>query len=80
MTLLIDDSTPILDTFIIEGKVMFSDEKDMTLDALNWKGRYAISALTHHHNAWELPRQTITDIWKQGNRLFSLQAEYSWEG
>ena len=33
MTLLIDDSTPILDTFIIEGKAMFSDEKDMTLDA-----------------------------------------------
>ena len=33
MTLLIDESTPILDTVIVEGKMMFSDEKDLTFDA-----------------------------------------------
>lgn len=33
MTLLVDDSTPILDTVIVEGKIVYADEKDMTFDA-----------------------------------------------
>ena len=33
MTLLVDDSTPILDTVIVEGKIIFADEKHMTFDA-----------------------------------------------
>lgn len=33
MTLLIDDDTPVLDTVVIEGKMMFSDEKNMKFDA-----------------------------------------------
>ena len=33
MTLLIDDSTAVLDTVIVEGKIKFADEKDMTFDA-----------------------------------------------
>ncbi len=33
MSLLVDiDSTPILDSIIVEGRIQFSDEKDMTLD------------------------------------------------
>lgn len=34
MTLLVDvASTPLLDTIIVEGKIKFADEQDMTLDA-----------------------------------------------
>lgn len=34
MTLVVDvDSTPILETVLVEGKIVFSDEKDMTIDA-----------------------------------------------
>ena len=34
MSLLVDvDSTPILDSIIVEGRIQFSDEKDMTIDA-----------------------------------------------
>ena len=33
MTLLVDMSTPILDTVIVEGKMKFADEADMTFDA-----------------------------------------------
>lgn len=33
MTLLVDISTPILDTVIVEGKIVFADEEDMTFDA-----------------------------------------------
>lgn len=34
MTLLVDvASTPILDSIIVEGKIKFADEQDMTLDA-----------------------------------------------
>lgn len=33
MTLLIDESTPILDTIIVEGKITFEDVKSLTLDA-----------------------------------------------
>lgn len=33
MTLLVDQSTPILDTVIVEGKITFEDVIDMTFDA-----------------------------------------------
>lgn len=33
MTLLVDESTPVLDSVIVEGKIQFADEKDMTFDA-----------------------------------------------
>ena len=33
MTLLVDSSTPVLDTVIVEGKIIFADEQDMTFDA-----------------------------------------------
>ena len=33
MTLLVDESTPVLDSVIVEGKIQFADENDMTFDA-----------------------------------------------
>jgi hypothetical protein len=34
MSLLVDvDSTPVLDSIIVEGRIQFSDEKPMTVDA-----------------------------------------------
>ena len=33
MTLLVDQSTPLLYSIIIEGKIKFADESDMTVDA-----------------------------------------------
>lgn len=33
MTLLVDISTPLLDTVIVEGKIQFQDTQDLTFDA-----------------------------------------------
>lgn len=33
MTLLVDQSTPILNSVIVEGKIIFEDVKDLTFDA-----------------------------------------------
>ena len=33
MTLLVDESTPVLNSILVEGKIKFADEKDMTIDA-----------------------------------------------
>ena len=33
MVLLVDESTPVLNSIIVEGKIFFADEKDMTVDA-----------------------------------------------
>ena len=33
MTLLVDESTPVLYTVLVDGKIMFEDGKDLTFDA-----------------------------------------------